>query len=316
MTLPTIEEITKQIDDANAKKKGAAPAEQEPVEHEEVTEEVTEEVETPPKVEAKVEEAPKEEKKPDPFSKRFAALTRLDKERRQKEHELQSRIQEFERRQKELETRSSYKPASALDALKHHGYDYDQAVYEVLGAQAPVKEVDPLDQRVKSHLDPLGQKLTAVEAKIKELDEATQRFNAMQEQQAESQLQYALQAVVKDGDYPYISGLGEEAMTLVYDTLVGSYYDPASKQKLTYKQACDKVEGYYKRIGSVNTKKDTVTDTKVPPKAKPSSEPAKTLTHSHTPASPRSNKQAAIDKMGKYDAIDEVAKLIRYHTNQ
>lgn len=306
--LPTIEQIVKSMEENKGIKPGAKPeAAKEDPDLAEVEKGLGE---VPPEV--VVEDAPpedalppkKEEAKPDdePWSKRFAAMTRMDKKRRESERQLASKQAEFEERVKAFESRASSAPKTALDALKQYGFKYDDATFQMMGIQ-PEKEEDPVDSKVRTHLDPLGQKLAAVEEKIKELDAATKRFEAGQSQQAEREIRYAIQAFTADGEYPYIKSLGKEAYDNVYDFMV-EYWN-THKQTLTYKQACDKVEGYYNRIGSIGgAKKEQVTEPQTPPKqAKDSS--AKTLTQAHSVGT---RSKPDYDKMSPTQAKAEIAK--------
>lgn len=309
--LPTLEEITKQLEEANAKKDAK--------EVDEIVKEVGDKVDEDPDLKdvekglGKTPETPlelvteeKKETKEDPWSKRFAAMTRMDKKRRQAEAQLAQKQAEFEARMRAFEEKeaSGKKINSALDALKHHGYSYEDATYALLGAPNK-KEEDPVESKVRSHVDPLDQKMRAIEEQIASLNEATRKFEAAQQQQAEREIRYAIEAFTKDGDYPYMQALGKEAFDNVYDFMCE--YWVKHKQTLTYKQACDKVEGYYKRIGSlVSTKQDTATDAKVPTKRVPATIPtAKTLTQSHGVGT---RSKPDYDKMSPNDAKDAIAK--------
>lgn len=315
--LPTLDEITKQLEEATAKKKAAQPNathtedESAPVLDENEPVQDSEGDPNPEPVEEKEPEVKVPEKKEDPFSKRFAALTRADKLRRQKEAEFERKMAEFEARVKAQEEREArtMKVSSAMEALKAHGFRYDDATSEFLGMK-PEAEPDPVEQKVRGALDPIGKKLSDAEQRLAEVTEKLKYFEQMQQQQSEREIRYAIQATMSDGGYTYIPRLGDEGIQHVYDVMVE--YFQKHKQSLTYKQACDRVEGYFKRIAEPgDTKIDTVPDTKVPKKAKPASEesPAKTLTQSHQ-AAPRSKQN--LDDLSPAEAKKKLATMLKW----
>lgn len=321
-TLPTLEEITKQLEEANKKRVPSANAEEEVLTpdpetpSEEPPGETADEVKEkkdPAEELAEAIAAKEPEKKEDPFSKRFAALTRADKLRRQKETELSQKMKALEDRQRQFEEReaAAIKVKSPLDALKHHGFRYDDATSQFLGMPQE-KEVDPVDEKVRGALDPLGQKMSQVEQKLQELADKTSYFEQLQQQQSEREIRYAIQATASDGEYPYITGLGKEAFDNVYDFMV-EYYQK-HKQPLTYKQACDKVEGYYKRIAEVGGARHTDSGAKDHTKQVSQSDrkveqPAKTLTQQHQAAS-RSKQN--LDDLSPTEAKRRLATMLKF----
>ncbi len=314
--LPTLEEITKQLDEANVKKRNAQPE----VTHvDEVGNEVVEEGEEVPPIDKIVDPNPEPEveevvaepvKKEDQWSKRFAAVTRADKVRRQKEAELNQKMAEFDARMKSFEEKEarSLKVKSAREALKAHGFSYDDAVHETLGMPTE-KEVDPVDEKVRGALDPLGQKLQTAEEKLAQVEDKIKYFEQLQQQQSEREVRWAIQSTAQDGEYKYIRELGNEAYENVYSLMV-EYYEK-HKQSLTYKQACDRVEGYYKRIADIgSTKADTVPGAKALKKPLSATvPPAKTLTQQHA-AAPRSKQN--LDDLSNEEAKKRLATMLKF----
>lgn len=322
--LPTLEEVTKQLEEANAKKEGKAPEVKEKEKEDpnlDIPPEVKKSEEAAAKAAATTEEDQKpaelpeadqktEEQKPkdDSWSKKFAAMTRLDKKRRDAERALAQKQQEFEQRVSAFEAREAQrlKISNPIEALKHHGYSYEDAAYAVLG-MPPQKEVDPVDQKVRGALDPMDKRLAEVQEKLDAVNKATEALQAAQAQQQTREIMFAIKSTADKGEYPYIQGMGDEAVQGVYDIMV-AYYQK-HKQYLTYKQACDRLEGYYKRIGSVgNTKKDTVPAATVQTKQLTESPQSKTLTQSHNNSGTRTKPN--IDEMSDREAKEFLAKNV------
>lgn len=328
--LPTLEDITKQLQEANAKKQKKDGGE--------VTEDGTEgsvvadpvdgnpdpdspadaagAVADAPVAEGKEEAAPVEEaaaapeKPKDPWSKRFAALTRIEKQARQQQKLVEQQMAELEQRRRAIEEKEArfVGAKTPLDALRAHGYSYEEASTQILG-QPFEKEPDPVEQRLKSHLDPVAQKIAAMEEKLARAEEAAKQLQQDRQAQAEREIRYGIKAFAADGEYPYIKGLGAEAEGMVYDFMV-EYFEK-HKQGLTYKQACDKVEGYYKRIAEIGrASPDKVPGTTAPTKAKvPAAPPAKTLTQSHTTTT-RSKQD--LDKLSDQEAKKQIATMLKF----
>lgn len=316
--LPTLEEVTKQLEEANAKKGGTATPAVKPRQSG-IPDEP--DIDLPPEVKAaeKGAEAPEslpgtEEEKPveakpqdDAWSKKFAAMTRLDKKRRDAERAFSDKVAAFEQKQKDAETREAarLKITNPIEALKHHGFSYEDASYAILG-QPAAKPVDPFDERLGQRVEPLDRKMQEIQAKLDAVNQATEQLQAAQAAQQQREVLYAIKSQAESGEYPYLQGLGDEAHQGVYDIMV-AYYQK-HKQYLTYKQACDRLEGYYKRIGSAgNTKKDTVTATTT--QTTQGKEPAqsKTLTQSHN-AGTRTKPNT--DEMSDREAKDYLAKNV------
>lgn len=306
VALPSIEEIAAQLEAANGETEVATAPE----------------TSAPAVVEPVVPAAPTAVK-PDPASAKFAALARREREARQKEAEAARRETAALEREKLLAERDT-KIAGAkspLEILKAHGYKYEDATMEAVGAfKAP--EPDPLDVKVQGHLDPLAAKQAALDAKLEQVNATLAAIQSERVEAAKRQVAFDIKTTAEQGGYEYINALGSSAYTLVQQ-VIAEYMSKNSGAWLPYKDACDIVEKHYDSMATalsatkkVQSRFATATTTPVIPTValKPTTPPpaaAKTLTQSHsqtTPAKPN------LDEMSSKDALDWIAKNVLTYT--
>lgn len=193
------------------------------------------------------EEAPEKPKEPSPeeqqFAAKFAALSRKEKQIRDRERALQQQMSAMEQRMKELEEGrnevSKYKELpnrlkkEPLKVLEESGLTFEQLAEMVLNDGKPTPDM---------HLQEV---LTPVQQKIKELEEKlAAKETAEQESRLEAQLQQFMgqltDFVNNTEDYDLIRA--NDAVDLVYDVI--EQHHSETGEILSNKEAADAVENY------------------------------------------------------------------------
>lgn len=312
MALPSIAEMAAKLtggtaSDPNIPAQGEAPAPEVAVE--------TPAADPPPETTAEpVKEAPK-----DNSASRFAAIARREKAAKQREADVDRRVKEAEARlaavsEKESAILSFKKdPAKAMRDLGLTYADITQAM--VGGYKAP--EEDPMDVKLNPVNDKLGKFESEVEKLHRELADLRNQSAAREQREQYDTVMRGIKAVTADVDkYEYINAMGDEAETLVKDTMV-EYWNRNQKM-LDYSEACDIVEQYYEEHVNrfAKTKKLTkrLPGTQAAPKAapKPPAKEAKapsTLTNKLSSA-PEAN--VDINKLPKHEALAYLAKKLQF----
>jgi hypothetical protein len=274
-------------------------------------------------VEAAAEETPAaEEKKPeqprDPVSKKFAALSRQEKELRARKQEQDRRQAEVDARLKQLEEREAkaadYKK-SPYKLLKEHGLTVQDIINDSVGAhvyEEPV--VDPIQAR----LDKIEKENQELKAK---LEAGEQRTTEKEYNQAIQEVNETFKQTVAEGGeaYELMAQFGDEAIELGKDIMRECWHE--HQQLLDYSEVCAIVEKHYEdeilnRL--VSTKKAASrlsaqnSGSKTPPPKQVPSKEAKspnTLTNS---TSTVAQAKIDVDKLEKEDALSLLAKQLKY----
>lgn len=256
------------------------------------------------------ESAPQSTEKPtnETYAKRFAALSHKDRELRQRQLELQRREAELKARESEIQAKAGQKPKSAWDALKAHGFTYQDATMEALGQKPEPTPEDPTEKRFKT-----------LEEQIAEAKKAKEELEAFKKQLADQQqealrtqiLNHIATTVAQGGEkYELLAMEGDAGVQVVFDVME-EYYNKNNGQNISFQAACDLVENFYE-----DKARKLIAAKKFQPKAPPStsakaapSKPAATLTNADasTPTA-----KADFSKMSKDEQLDWVASQIKF----
>lgn len=199
---------------------------------------------------------PAEEPKQDSAAKRFAALSRREKavrEAAQKaEQAARQREEEFKRREAEVEARlrqleekegSLTKVKNPIEALRAHGFTYQEATEAVLGNYKE-PEPDPIDAK----LTPYQQQLAEMAKEQKELkrlldEERAVRAKAEQEAQYRAFVDSTRKTIEDNGEkFELLSALGDQGIDIVRETMLEYYHE--HKRVPGYAEACEMVEEF------------------------------------------------------------------------
>jgi hypothetical protein len=322
--LPSIEQV---IETMKSEKAAATPAPAVPTPP--AVEAAAPAVETPaeevPAVAEKVEESTPEvvaEEKPaeqprDPISKKFAALSRQERELRQRKQEADRREAELANRIKALEEQQSGKKEklSPYKLLREHGYNMQDAVNDSIG-QFEEPKADPVEQRFSS----IAEELAAVK---RQLAEKTQQDNDKEYQQAIRVVEDTIEDTVKANPdkYELTAQFGKEAVDLVKEVM--REYFTEHQKLLDYSEACDIVEKHYeeevmsrlvstKKVQSRFAASNTESSKPAPSKQespKAASKAPNTLSHQSTTVS---QAKVDVDKLDRDDALSLLAKQLKY----
>lgn len=317
MALPSLEDVVAQIEEQAPK----TPA--------------PEESETPPAVEGKVEKTPEPEEdsetppvddpkpetvKKDPAAAKFAALARREREARQRQAEIERTRAEIEERSKKIEERERAISAARRpsEVLKAHGLSYADVTQDMLGNYKE-PEKDPVDEKVSSRLTPLEEQNKALETKLAKLEATLAEVQSERAENARRSVVNEIIETAKENGHEILLQVGDEAYVLVQH-LINDYFK-THKKVLTYKEACDKVEDYYASavLRLADTPKmrkqlaprfasETPAAKSVPKKE--AAEKPNTLTQSLTQGVRA--KTSSIDKLPRHEALNELAKQLKY----
>jgi hypothetical protein len=305
-----------------------------PSENAEPTGETAEAVKEQMKEEAAAESAPEEKK--DPVSAKFAALSKREKQLRDREHKAQAdlkaaedRIKQMEQRlQKQLEeaeakTKAITEGKRPLDILKAAGFKYEDATADMLGGYQP-KEPDPVDQK----LQPIQQKLSKLDEVEQRLAKWEQELTQRDQQSNLNTVNTSIKHLITSSNdrYEYLNKMGDNAVDLVRDTMVEWY--TTHGEMLSYEAACDRVEEYYeeelvsKLLDTKKVKERFKAPASIPPKTASSSSqqaPKNPTSSSATvPTTLTADMASAgeatidIDKLPKKDALKILAKQLKF----
>lgn len=263
-------------------------------------------------VEVKKEE-PKEKK--DFLAPKFAALTRKEREVREREQQAQRRIEEIEARARVIEEREGAIKAAKRpsDILKAHGLSYADVTADVLGSYEE-PEADPIDEK----LTPFHKQNEELKAQLKLMQDQLVQLQTDRLEQAQQAMRQEITSTAQSNGHELLLAVGDEAYTLV--ELVRQNYAQTHRKILPIKDACDKVEEYYVNAVSRLAETPKMKSRFAPPAPQAQSKPKpvvpatqerpKTLTQSLSQGT--SATKPNYDSMAKQDAIEHLATLIKF----
>jgi len=259
------------------------------------------------------------------FARKFAALTRKEKDILEKsksqESEYQKRLAELTeksnkyKKYEELETTLSQDKRKALEFLQQQNISLEDLSSMLIEELNPNEDVK-INRKLSDYEKKMEQKLANLE---KQLLEREQKAKEDEENQAKSQHEKVVQKVLSDitefvnaGEYPLIQS--QQQVQLVYDVIQNHYQEQIDKgtpsqlaQILGFKEASDIVERHLdeelERLYSAKKPKQK------PAEASESNKEASiTMTNAHgvTDASKVSG------TMSREDALKEAMKMIRF----
>lgn len=271
--------------------------------------------ETPaPEVKAPEAAAPPPEApiKVDPFAPKFAALTRRDKEIREREKALQTAQKQIETEKAELakwrderaKDTSDYKTklkANPLAFLQEHEIPFDELVQMQLndGRVTPEKLV----QQMKAELDSkYSKELEELKKNLKEKEESAETAKL---EQIRETFKTQITDFVENNKDTYELVHFEQAQQLVFDVIETHYQETGRILKI--EEAAKATEEHLEE----ELKKRTALkkfQTSKPPEAKPDSKAAPTLSNTMSSEVPTSGTK----RMSNEESLKQAAKLIRW----
>lgn len=277
-----------------------------------------------PDVAAPVEEpAPKVEPKKDPAAARFAALSRREREIRQRETEITARAEAAEKRAKEAEelatrVRGAKRPTEAMRAL---GFSMEDITMDAMGGYKE-KEPDPVDLKLGERLSPLEKELADTKVILTKQNQLLEEIQAERAENARRAVRSEIAATASREGHEVIQAIGDDAYTMVQNVI--THFFQQNHKVLSYSEACARVEQYYTDYVSALVEKTTKIKSRfasaaaTPPAKKPAAvkeqaERPSTLTQGLTQGTGAT--RVDLDKLSRNDAIAELAKSIKYHTN-
>lgn len=265
------------------------------------------------------EPAPAPEPKKDPAAARFAALSRRERDIRQREQEIQARADAADKRAKDAEdlaakVKGAKRPVEAMRAL---GYTMEDITMDALGSYKP-KELDPVDAKLLERMSPVELQLAEARAQLEQQKKIIDEIQLDRAEVAKRQVRADIVNTAKDKGHEIIQAIGEDAVTLVQHVI--SEYYKTNGTILSYETACDNVEKHYADYITSVVDRTTKFKTQIapgkptPPAKSPAGNQAKpaptTLTQSLSQGT--SAKTVDLDKMSKTDALQYLAKTIQY----
>lgn len=286
----------------------------EQVDVEEVAEEVVDD--TPPEDDAPP--PPKEEPKKDFMAAKFAALSRREKQAREREQELERRQAEVEARlaaaaEREAKVGAAKRP---LDILKAHGFKYEDVTEDYLGVYKE-PEKDPADVKLDERLSPVTKEMETLKTQLEEARNLLAEFQQERQQRAMQEVDSAIVSTAKENGHECMLAAGDEAVALVKEVITQFYHK--NKKVLSYAEACDRVEAYYTDRASKFAETEKIRSkfasaSVTPAKQKPASEAKErpnTLTQAHSSGS---RAKPNVDEMPKSDALAFLTSQLRYRS--
>lgn len=299
-----------------------------------LTEYVNGAIQTPPAVAEVLETAPEEVVKPvetsedKMFGKKFAALSRKEKELRARDKAFQDKEKALEKRLADLEAQYGTKEAelsskyidpekfkaNPLEEMKRTGLTFEQLAQRVLNDGKPGTEEVMSDQEKR-----VEAKLAALEKKLAEKEEAEKKREeeANQKKFEENMASFKAQLTDfcnKETDYEMIRA--NDAVGLVFEVIEEHYaktldQESGQGQILSNKEAADAVENYLLDEAKKQMSLSKVKALAQQVVAKPTEGKPATSTLSNTHSA-----QAVSSKSGKFLSDDEsrkeAAKLIKW----
>lgn len=262
---------------------------------------------SPPAEELKVEEVVTEpEKKEDPFSVKFAALSRREKQLRQQEKELNRRMQELESKNTvnapKEEAKAELPPLEyrlkkdPLGTLKEMGFTYDKLA-ELVSNDGKL----PQDMQLELLRQELDDKYNKEIQSIK--DELLNRDKKSEEErlaQTIENFKSELSSFVDTNPEEYEQIKANDAVDTVYELIEQHYQDTGNI--LSNKEAADAVESFYfERAKNLyeNSKKFKNLNAQPTQQVKPSSP---TLSNNQSKSFTESNNRKLTEDQSKFEA--------------
>jgi len=261
----------------------------------------------------------------DKFAAKFAALSRQEKQIRQKAMDLQQREAAFAAREKQLQEQLTAKEAelgqfkgfkekiktNPLQTLAEEGYDFEALTAMQLNEQNPTPEM--LIQRMQRQMDEkYGKQLEELKAQLAEKEQKTQQDLV---EQAKSSYKQNIELTVSSNPEKYeliantAYGESENSVDLVYE-VVEEFYN-ANKRVLDVAEAADMVEKHLEDEERKRREKlKKFKQTSPPPVAQKAGQKqtAPTLSNSLAQESPKNGPKP----MSREESLREAAKLIRW----
>lgn len=295
-------------------------------------------------VEATPEETPEEAeveppaplpKKKDELSSKFAALSRKERQIREREKELQnlqrqleeqktSRQTEDEKTQQDLEFSRKMREL-AQDKTKRHvllkelentlGVGYNELTEAVLegGEPNPDKIVEQVRAEYKSEIQKLQEKLDSMEqARQQEREEAERQAKEQEDAAAVEDFMNGIKSFVNERPDDYKMIRYEDATDLVYET-IATYYEENGRM-LSNEDAANHVEEYLrgeaeKRAKALGFKPEVSEPPKEPAPRNPASP---TLSNEQSTQSPPSD-IVSNKSLDEIESLDRAAKLLKFN---
>lgn len=267
-------------------------------------------------VEEVVEEAKVEEKPKDSFSKKFAAITR-------KEREVRQRQQEMDRRAKELEEkiRIAEEKEAKLAGIKKSPYK----ILKEMGVELQDVLHDSVNQYEAPKEDPVESKFSEMSKKLEELQTKLQSYEQLdserQYQAAVQEVESAITETMSSNPEKYELSVqfGDDAVELAKEVM-NEYYRQHGVV-LDYSEVCDIVEQSYEQEvldRLVKTKKvQSRLSSAAPAAAKSDKKPAPrkeadkpTTLSNQVHSTIKAN--VDVDKLDKDDALSLLSKQLKY----
>lgn len=250
----------------------------------------------------------------DSVAKKFAALTRKEKEVRQKDQEAQRKLKEAEDRLRQLEDRDSKwsnVKKSPYKALKDAGL----TLQDVLNDSVNQYEA-PAEDPVKSGMEEMAKEIAELKNQLKsQIEQVSEKEYRVAVKEVESIL---AETFSSDPDnYELSIQFGQEAIDLARE-IMGQYYQEHQKV-LDYTELCGMVEKVYEdevmsRIVNTKKVKSRLAPTPVEkssPKQSSSKEASRPNTLSNQTGSVTKSK-VDIDKLSPDDALSVLAKQLTF----
>jgi hypothetical protein len=188
----------------------------------------------------------------DPAASKFAALSRKEREIRQREQKFKSESAAMEQRIKALEAREQeFEQAwkqNPLEAMKKRGIDYKELTEKYVLHEEPTAE-----QKQMEYIKSLEAKFDALESQLKQKEESTKKqqeeLQAKSAEQAKTNYINHLTEFVNKNNDKYEMIAKNDAVNLIYEVMETHYEntkDPETGEGklLTEEQAADEVENY------------------------------------------------------------------------
>lgn len=198
----------------------------------------------PDQIAAKAPEptAPVEEKKPDQFSKGFAAMAKKDKELRARNAQIRQKEIQIQEKEAQFARFEQLKAQNPAEAIKTLGISYEDVTNSLLNGGTPSTEVE-----IKNIKQQMAEYIQKQEAEKQALVQKQQQAQVAQTQQVLSTFKTEVAEFVKANPeaYKLTNVEGEEAYKLIADTVENVFY--ATKKIISKEEAAKTVEEYLKK---------------------------------------------------------------------
>lgn len=257
---------------------------------------------------------PEQKAQADQFASKFAALSRKDKQLREREKQIEKRLADLEARSKqEQEEVSKYKSIperlkkEPLNVLKEYGLTMQELTDMMLNDGKPTPEMmlSEAEKRMQAKLDELDKKLKEKE----ELETSTKH------QQAIDNFKSEISSFITENNNDYELIAANDAADLVYEVIEAHFNDTADEDGqngtiMDVKEACNLVEQHFLNEAKRHLKLGKVKGL-LGPKTEPTPKDRQSSpTLSNTDSVKVPNKEAR--RLSNEESVAEAAKLIRW----